>query len=70
MNQLKSFVKMVNSHNGSLIGEIFVDTIQAFEPKSGTKKLPDGSLVSSPLENLFPFLSDEELAENMFIKPI
>lgn len=69
-SEIGSFLGQCLSHQGTLIGEVFVDTIQAFEPKSGTKKLPDGSLVSSPLENLFPFLSDEELSENMFIKPI
>ncbi len=69
-SEIDSFISKCMSHQGALIGEIFVDTVQIFEPKSGTKKLQDGSLVSSPLENLFPFLSDEELAENMFIKPI
>lgn len=69
-HEIESFINHCISHQGALIGEIFVDTVQIFEPKSGTQKLPDGSLVSSPLENLFPFLSDEELAENMFIKPI
>jgi acetolactate synthase-1/2/3 large subunit len=29
--------------------------------------LPDGTLVSPPLEDLSPFLSYEELKENMFI---
>lgn len=69
-SEIESFISNCLSYQGALIGEVFVDIIQAFEPKSGTKKLEDGSLVSSPLENLFPFLSDEELAENLFIKPI
>ncbi len=47
--------------------EIVVDTEQKFEPKSATKKLPDGSLVSAPLEDLAPFLPREELEKNMFI---
>ncbi len=47
--------------------EIVVDSDQIFEPKSATKKLPDGSLVSAPLEDLAPFLPKEELEKNMFI---
>lgn len=47
--------------------EIFCDTEQIFEPKSATKRLDDGSLYSPPLEDLYPFLSREELTENMFI---
>lgn len=47
--------------------EIIVDSKQKFEPKSATKKLPDGSLVSAPLEDLAPFLPREELEKIMFI---
>lgn len=47
--------------------EIIVDPEQKFEPKSATKKLPDGSLVSAPLEDLAPFLPREELEKIMFI---
>lgn len=47
--------------------EVIVDSKQKFEPKSATKKLPDGSLVSAPLEDLAPFLPREELEKIMFI---
>lgn len=50
--------------------EIFVSAKQIFEPKSSTKKLPDGTLVSPPLEDLAPFLPREELLKNMYIKPL
>ena len=40
---------------------------QPFEPGSAVKKHPDGSLSIPPLEDLKPFLSDEELDANMFI---
>lgn len=53
-----------------MLCEIFVSKDQFFEPKSATKKLPDGTLVSPPLEDLAPFLPREELAENMYIKMI
>lgn len=52
---------------GPLICEIFVSPKQNFEPKSSTKKLEDGTLVSPPLEDLAPFLDREELKRNMFI---
>lgn len=32
--------------------------------------MPDGSIVSQPLENLAPFLPEEELRENMLIPPV
>ena len=47
--------------------EVTVDHNQSFEPKLGAKQHSDGSITSPPLEDLSPFLSDEELKENMII---
>ncbi len=55
---------------GAFIAEIFVDPTQFFEPKSATKKLPDGSLFSPPLEDLAPFLDRDELRAIMKIPMI
>ncbi len=52
---------------GPSITEIFVTTVQGFEPKSAARRLPDGRLVSPPLEDLFPHLPPAELSQNMFI---
>lgn len=67
---LSSTIQEVFSKQGYAICEIFVDKEQAFEPKSATKRLEDGTLVSAPLEDMAPFLPKEELAKNMFIRPI
>lgn len=53
--------------DGAVFCEIFTDTKQVWEPKSSTKRLSDGTLVSPPLEDLAPFLPREELKKNMFI---
>lgn len=42
-----------------------IDKTQQFEPKLSSRRLADGSMVSPPLEDLSPFLSDAELAEAM-----
>jgi len=60
-------VDEVLSLEGPVFCEIFTDTVQVWEPKSSTKRLPDGTLVSPPLEDLAPFLPREELARQMFI---
>jgi acetolactate synthase-1/2/3 large subunit len=31
---------------------------------------PDGSMVSRPLEDLYPFLAREEFLANMIVKPL
>ncbi len=55
---------------GSVICEICVTVEQKFEPKSATKRLDDGTLVSPPLEDLAPFLDRETFANEMVIEPI
>ena len=52
---------------GAFVCEIFVTKLQKTEPKTSAKKLPDGSMISAPLEDMYPFLDREELEENMYI---
>ena len=56
--------------DGPVICEIFVSRDQNFEPKSAAKRLPDGTMVTPPLEDLSPFLPEEEMDENMIIPRI
>lgn len=68
--EMKEVVQEVLRQPGYVFCEIFTNTSQAWEPKSSTKRLADGSLVSPPLEDLAPFLPREELLENLYITPI
>lgn len=65
--ELKDVIGAAMTAPGAVICEVMVTIEQKFEPKSATKKLPDGTLVSPPLEDMAPFLPREELAENMYI---
>ena len=65
--ELKDAIIWFNSQDSFCVLEVFCSTSQMFEPKSSAKRLEDGSLYSPPLEDLAPFLSREELKENMFI---
>ena len=64
---LAETVEKVLACPGPAFCEIFVDKEQEYEPKSSAKLLPDGRIVSPPLEDLAPFLPHEELLENMYI---
>lgn len=66
-SDLQKTIQEVFLKKEAVICEIFVTKEQNFEPKSATKRLDDGSLVSAPLEDLAPFLSREELEKNMII---
>lgn len=52
---------------GAALCEIFLDMEQQFAPKLASRRLPDGKIISPPLEDLTPFLEREELKRNMFI---
>ena len=50
--------------NGPHLCEIMLDPAQPFSPRVSSKKLPDGRMVSAPLDDMFPFLPRDELVNN------
>jgi acetolactate synthase-1/2/3 large subunit len=50
--------------------EIILDPAQGFAPKLSSRRLDDGRMVSSPLEDMAPFLDRDEFRSNMLIDPI
>lgn len=68
--ELPDVINKVMNTDGFAFCEVFTDTEQVWEPKSSTKRLADGTLVSPPLEDLAPFLSRDEFLSNMFIDPV
>jgi acetolactate synthase-1/2/3 large subunit len=55
------------AESGPAVCELMVDENVVFAPKLGAKQHPDGRITSPALEDLSPFLSREELRENMLI---
>jgi acetolactate synthase-1/2/3 large subunit len=55
---------------GPALCEIVIDSQQNFEPKLSSKILPDGTLVSPQIDDMFPFLSKEEYDANKNIDNI
>lgn len=53
------------SIDGPVIAEIFLQKDYIFMPKLSSEKLPDGRMVSKPLEDMYPFLSRDEYLSNM-----
>lgn len=51
--------KVLNS-DGACLCEVIVDPEQNFEPKSSSKVLPDGRIISPSLDDMAPFLPREE----------
>ncbi len=69
-NDLENKIEDIINHVGPVICEVFTDTQQKIIPSVSSKTLPDGSMVSAPLEDMWPFLSKDELEMEMIIKPV
>ena len=51
--------------NGPVVVEVMLDPFEALGPKAASRRLPDGTMVSEPLDNMAPFLPKEERAKWM-----
>lgn len=63
-------VKRALAAPGPQLCQVTLDPNQQFEPKLSSKSLPDGRIVSAPLEDLYPFLDRDELLENLLVPPM
>ena len=67
-SSLQSSLKRLREQQTPTIMEVLCSQDQLFEPKLSSRKNPDGSFYSPPLEDLSPFLDRDELKRNMYIK--
>ena len=54
--------------NGPAVVEVMLDPFEVLGPKAASRRLPDGTMVSEPLDNMAPFLPEEERAKWMLAK--
>lgn len=66
-SKLREMIRKTLDDPGQAVCEVFVTKYQKTMPKTASKKLPDGRMVSAPLEDMYPFLPREELKKNMYI---
>lgn len=64
-NRMTEIIDGVLASPGAALCEVVLEKGYNFAPKLSSEKLPNGKLVSKPLEDLYPFLDRAELAENM-----
>jgi len=63
-------LKEILSKEGYALVEVICPFKQDIIPSSSAKQNQEGKIVSQPLENMFPFLSEEEFNNEMIIKSI
>jgi len=69
MEDMEAAIDWTMGQQGACICEMMLSTKQVTEPKAASKRLPDGNMVSAPLEDMAPFLPEDELRKNMYIEP-
>lgn len=60
-------IRAALSTEGPCVSVVKLDPQQGFEPRTSSKALPDGRIVSAPLEDMYPFLDRDELRKNLLI---
>ena len=60
-------VKTELAKPGPSLFDVQFDVAQEFEPRLRSRILPDGKIQTPNLEDMYPFLSPEELASNMLV---
>lgn len=66
-SELPEVIRRALETDGPAVVQIFVTSLQNTEPKTSSRKLEDGTMVTAPLEDMSPFLDREELKNNMYI---
>jgi len=69
-SELDEIIKMTLEYDGPVICEIMTPRDQLIIPTVSSVKKEDGTMVSKPLEDMYPFLDREEFASNMIVKPV
>lgn len=67
---LRADVKRVLEMRGPVVCDVYVVPDEMRAPRLQSYQKPDGSFVSKPLEDLFPFLPREEFLANMIVEPL
>jgi acetolactate synthase I/II/III large subunit len=62
--EMEKTISDVLKINGPVICEVILDENQPFAPKLASKQLADGTIVSPELEDMAPFLSEDEVGIN------
>ena len=67
---LRQQIRNVLETPGPVVCEVLAPGSETRAPRLSSMQRPDGSMVSKPLEDLWPFLSRDEFLENMIVRPI
>jgi len=65
VSEVESKIKEIMEYDGPVICDVMTPEWQLIIPRISSQKLADGTLVAKSYEDMYPFLSKEELRKNM-----
>ncbi len=66
-DNLENDIAAILEKDGAIICEVMLDHDYIFQPKLSSEKLPDGRIISKPLEDMYPFLDRAEFEDNIIV---
>jgi acetolactate synthase-1/2/3 large subunit len=69
-SHLRPRIREVLDRPGPVVCTVRVSPDQMTAPRLSSMARPDGTIVSKPLEDLFPFLDRDEFRSNMIVPPV
>ncbi len=66
---MEQVIQSVLDHSGPMLCDVIMSPRQTLYPKLASEIRPDGTMVSKPLEDMFPFLDRKEFMDNMIVEP-
>ena len=70
LTDLEIYWDQIFQKTGPAIIEVILTREQEVYPTNSALIRPDGTMVSKPLEDMYPFLDREEFVKEMIIKPV
>lgn len=67
---LRAEIREILDAPGPIVCDVLVVPDEPRQPRVSSMQKPDGTMVSKPLEDMFPFLDRDEFLANMIVPPI
>ena len=68
--ELESKLEKIYNARGPIICVLNMSEFIEIMPKTGSRTLSNGQMVSRPMEDMYPYLFEDELKKNMIIEPV
>jgi acetolactate synthase-1/2/3 large subunit len=69
-SDLREAIRAALSFDGPFVLDVTIDPMHPIEPRCKSERLPNGRMVSKPLEDMYPYLDRELFRREMIVRPV